>query len=157
MQRRFFWLAWLAVSMVGMIRLPVASAEGRPESVEQAKKEVLEVNERMDRALLAKDADALAPYLSEDLDYTNQFGELVTKAEWLANIRSGKLTNVDLKHEMVHVHVFGNAVVAVGLSHTTLIYQGKVSHDPRRFTRVFVKQDGVWRLVAQHVTLIAKP
>jgi ketosteroid isomerase-like protein len=157
MQRRFVLVVLLAVSMVGIVRLPAASAEGGPESAEQAKKEVLEINEKVDQALLAKDADALAPYLSEDLDYTNQFGELVTKAEWLANIRSGKLTNVDLKHEMVHLHVFGNAVVAVGLSHTTLIYQGKVSHDPRRFTRVFVKQDGGWRLVAQHVTLIAKP
>lgn len=156
MLRRLFFLTLLAIPLVALIRIQAASAEDTPESVEQAKKEVLKVSEDVDQAVGRNDADALAPNVSDDLEYTNQFGELLTKAQWLANVRSGKIKTVVMKHEVVRAHVYGNTVVLIGLSRTTFVYKGKVSNGPRRFTRVFVKQNGAWRLVVQHVGLLTK-
>ena len=138
---------------------PLVAAQPRPEqqAIEsQAKKEVLQASEAVDRAIREKNTAALAPILSDDLEYTNQFGELLSKAQWLANIRSGKLTTVTLLHEVAGVHVFGDSAVLIGISHTTFVYKDKTSDTPRRFTRFFVKQDGSWQLVAQHVCVIGE-
>jgi ketosteroid isomerase-like protein len=153
MLRRFLLLTLFVLSLVGFA---VASAADTPESVEQAKKEVLKVCEDENRAVERNDADALGLTVSDDLEYTNQMGEVLNKAQWLARIRSGKQKSVTIKLEVDHVHVFGNTVVVTGTSRSTVIFNGKVSDAPRRSTRVFVKQDGVWKLVVQHVTLIAK-
>ena len=156
MLRRLFFLTLLGIPLVALVRIEAASADDTPESVEQTKKEVLKVSADVDQAVARNDADALARNISDDLEYTNQFGELLTKAQWLANARSGTIKTVVMKHEVVHLHVFGDTVVLVGLSGTTFVYKGKVSDVPRRFTRVFVKQDGRWRMVAQHVTVVAE-
>src|ERR1700730_4033219 len=89
------------------------------------------------------------------LEYTNQMGGVLNKAQWLARVRSGKQRSISIKLDVDHVHVFGNTVVVTGTSRSKVTFNGKLSDSPRRSTRVFVKQDGVWKLAVQHVTLIA--
>src|ERR1700730_2184935 len=120
MLRRFLLL--FVLSLVGFTRLEVASAGDTPESVEQAKKEVLKVSENVNRAVERNDADALGPTVSDDLEYTNQMGEVLNKAQWLARVRSGKQKSVTIKLEVDHVHVFGNTVVVTATSRSTVIF-----------------------------------
>ena len=154
--RKLILLALPAITLVGLIGSEPASAEDTPESADQARQEVIKVSNAIDQALAKDDADALAPYLSDELEYTQQTGLLLSKADWLARERSKKIVNVALKHEIGHVHVFGNAAVLTGVSHSKVVFSGKVSNEPRRFTRTFVKQGGTWLLVAQHVCVIAR-
>jgi ketosteroid isomerase-like protein len=154
--QKILLIAVLVSSLNDFIGTRANRAEEASESADQAKNEVLKVNEEVDQAIRARDTGTLGRILSDDLDYTNQMGELITKPQWLSNIRSGKLTTVALRHQVVHIHVFGNTAVLVGLSKTTFVYKGVANNSPRRFTRVYVKQDGAWRLVAQHVSAIEK-
>jgi ketosteroid isomerase-like protein len=121
-----------------------------------ARKEVLETSEAVDRAMLDKNMSVMAALLSDELEYTNQFGEVLTKAQWLDNIGSEKLKHVTFDHKVANLHIYGDAAVLTGISHTIFEYKGAVSKTPRRFTRFFVKQASKWLLVGQHVTAIAE-
>jgi Domain of unknown function (DUF4440) len=134
-----------------------AIAADTPESVEQIKAEVLKVNAEVDRAVEKNDAEGLGSAVSDELEYTNQMGQVINKVEWQAHLRSGELKMITIRHQVDRMHFFGNTVVVVGTSRSTVLFNGKISHGPRKFTRVFVKQNGAWQLVAQHVSLVAKP
>jgi uncharacterized protein (TIGR02246 family) len=156
-QRRCFGLTLLLIALTGVVGFETAIAEDAPKSTEETKQEILQVNEAVGKAIRSKDTDGLARLLCDDFVYTNQTGELLTKEQMLANIRSGKLTTVQQRYDSLVPHIFGNTVVLTGISRTTLVYDGNRSDGPRRFTRVYVKQDGVWRLAAQHVSLVPSP
>jgi len=130
------------------------AAQNMPESA--ARKEVIEASEALDRAMLDKNMSAMAALLSDELEYTNQFGEVLTKAQWLDNIGSEKLKHVSFDHKVANLHIYGDAAVLTGISHTVFEYKGSTSETPRRFTRFFVKQGGKWLLVGQHVTAFAE-
>lgn len=121
-----------------------------------ARKEVIEASEALDRAMLDRNMSVMAALLSDELEYTNQFGEVLTKAQWLDNIESEKLKHVAFDHKVANLHIYGDAAVLTGISHTIFEYKGAVSETPRRFTRFFVKQGGKWLLVGQHVTAFAE-
>lgn len=150
-------LALCGAFWAGLAGLGVACPANTPESAEQIKAQVLKVNAEIDRAVETNDADGLGPNLSDELEYTNQMGEVIDKAQWQAHLRSGELKMVKIGHKVDNIHIFGNTVVLTGTSTSTVLFNGKVSHGPRKFTRVFVEQNGVWQLVAQHVSLVAKP
>ena len=156
MVRRLIVLILFAISWVGFVELRVAAAQDSREPIEQIKKEVLAVNESVGLAIRTGDTDALGKILSDTFDYTNQTGELLGKAQMLANIRSGRLTTVAQSYSDYRLRIYGDTVVLTGISKTSLVYKGKPSDGPRRFTRVYIKQDGQWHLVAQQVTLVAK-
>lgn len=154
--RMLLGLTLLAISWGNFASLDVAAAQGAGAPTTQVEKEVLSVNESVDLAIRTKNTDALGKILSDTFDYTNQTGELLGKAQMLANIQSGKLTTVAQRHSGLRLRTYGDTVVMTGISTTSLVYNGKPSNGPRRFTRVYVKKDGHWQLVAQHVTLVAK-
>jgi ketosteroid isomerase-like protein len=148
----------LAVMLSWNFTMPVGAqthpAQNAGESA--ARKEILEASEALDRAMVDKNMSVMAAFLSDGLQYTNQFGEVLTKAQWLDNIGSEKLKHVSFDHKVANLDIYGDAAVLTGISHTVFEYKGAVSETPRRFTRFFVKQDGKWLLVGQHVTAIAE-
>lgn len=148
---------WVAIFAIAFQLSQAVQAAPRPQEADSpAAKEVREASETIDRGIREKNPAVMAPFLSDDLEYTNQFGELLSKPQWLANVSSGKLNTVTLLHDVAALHVYGDSAVLIGISHTTFIYKDKTSSTPRRFTRFFVKQDGHWRMVAQHVCTIAE-
>jgi ketosteroid isomerase-like protein len=77
-----------------------------------------------------------------------------TKPQVLADFTSGNLKFQTITTDDVQVRVYGNTAVETGRS--TMIGQDKGKAVPRdnRFTRVWVKQQGRWRLVANHYSLL---
>ena len=147
-----------AVMLSWNLTMPV-EAQPRPAQnagESAARKGVLEASEAVDRAMVDKNMSVMASWLSDELEYTNQFGEVLTKAKWLDNIATEKLRHVSFDHKVADLHIYGDAAVLTGISHTVFEYKGAVSETPRRFTRFFVKQGGKWLLVGQHVTAIVE-
>jgi hypothetical protein len=155
MSRRFYILILASVFFATFCQsLPAAQLP--PKSAAKMKAEVQKVSEDIDQAMWRKDIVAMGRHISDDLEYTNQFGTLFTKAQWLDNVRTGKLTIRYLKHDIVRIDVFEDSAVLIGVSHATFVLDGKISNTPRRFTRMFVKQGGQWHLVGQHFSAIEK-
>jgi uncharacterized protein (TIGR02246 family) len=120
-------------------------------------KEILQLEEVQDRAIMQNDADTLDHIYARDFAYLNQYGELIPREKVLAGFRSAKAKfSTPMKHDDIQIRVYGNTVVLTGRSTGTFHYNDKVSDGPRRFTNVYVKLDGRWQLVAHQSTNVAK-
>lgn len=147
----------LATAFLGTARgqEPVSN---RPESAEQIKKEILQVEHRRNQAMLSHDTEVLNRMYVSDLAWTNPSGESLTKAQVLADLRTGRQKFFSIKHDQIQFHIYGNAVLVNGRSRSELEYRGKVSRTvTRRFLNVYAKERGEWRLIAHHQVVVANP
>jgi uncharacterized protein (TIGR02246 family) len=106
-------------------------------------------NERI-QAQIHADATALDRIYAADFIGVGPSGTVRTKPQVLSDFTSGDLKFQSITTDEVQVRVYGDTAVETGLS--TMIGQDKGKTVPRdtRFTRVWVKQQGHWRLVANH-------
>ena len=106
-------------------------------------------NERI-QAQIHADATALDRIYAADFIGVGPSGRVRTKPQVISDFTSGDLKFQSITTDEVQVRVYENTVVETGLS--TMIGQDKGKAVPRdtRFTRVWVKQQGRWRLVANH-------
>jgi uncharacterized protein (TIGR02246 family) len=123
--------------------------EGGP--VEQA---IKQVDSECIQAQIHADAAALDRIYADDFIGIGPSGTVRTKPQVLADFTSHHLTFQSITTNEVQVRVYENAAVETGVS--TMIGQDKGKTVPRdnRFTRVWVKQQGRWRLVANHYSLL---
>ena len=110
-------------------------------------------NERI-QAQIHADAAALKRIYADDFIGVGPSGTVRTKPQVISDFTSGDLRFQSITTDDVRVRVYGNAAVETGLS--TMIGQDKSKAVPRdvRFTRVWVEQQGRWRLVANHYSSI---
>jgi ketosteroid isomerase-like protein len=134
---------------------------GRQQSVAQgadaaAEQEVRQTIEKYRTALLQHDAATLERIWADDYTFTNGAGETHSKAERLANLKSGA-TSLDSinEEEDMKVRVYGN--VAVATSRVTIKgqYSGKQTSGQYRSIHVWVKGAAGWQLVANQITPVA--
>jgi ketosteroid isomerase-like protein len=106
-------------------------------------------NERI-QAQIHADAIALERIYADDFIGVGPSGTVRTKPQVISDFTSGDLRFQSITTDDVRVRVYGNAAVETGRS--TMNGQDKGNAVPRdtRFTRVWVKQQGRWRLVANH-------
>ncbi|PYJ99340.1 MAG: hypothetical protein DME68_04135 [Verrucomicrobia bacterium] len=131
---------------------------GRQQSVAQgadtaAEQEVRQTIEKYRTALLQKDAATLERIWADDYAFTNGAGEIHSKADRLANLKSGA-TSLDSisEEEDMKVRIHGN--VAVATSRVTIKgqYSGKQTSGQYRTIHVWVKGATGWQLVANQLT-----
>jgi uncharacterized protein (TIGR02246 family) len=113
-------------------------------------------NERI-QAQIHADAAALERIYADDFIGVGPSGTVRTKPEVISDFTSGELKFQSITTDDVRVRVYGNTVVETGRS--TMSGQDKGKNVPRdtRFTRVWVKQQGRWRLVANHYSSNVSP
>ena len=116
-------------------------------SVEQAIKQL--DNERI-RAQIGADAVTLDRIYADDFIGVGPSGTVRTKAQVISDFASGGLKFQSIVTDEVQVHVYENTAVETGLSTMSGQDKGKAVPRDTRFTRVWVKQEGRWRLVANH-------
>ena len=109
-------------------------------------------NERI-QAQIHADAKALDRIYADDFIGVGPSGTVRTKPQVLSDFTAGTLKFQSITTEEVQVRIYENTAVETGLS--TMVGQDKGKAVPRdtRFTRVWVKQGGQWRLVANHYSL----
>ena len=109
-------------------------------------------NERI-QAQIHADARALDRIYAADFIGVGPSGTVRTKPQVILDFTSGDLKFQSITTDDVQVRVYGNTAVETGRS--TMIGEDKGQTVPRdtRFTRVWVKQQGRWLLVANHYSL----
>jgi hypothetical protein len=112
----------------------------------------LELNAR--RASLEAKHVVFERLLSENFLCITPRGEIMNKAQALESRRKGemKYDSLDVSEELVRVH--GDTAIVTGRSRVKGRYKNRDSSGDYRFTRVYLKQQGEWRIVSSHSTRI---
>ena len=102
------------------------------------------------QAQIEADAVALDRIYADDFIGIGPSGRVRAKAQVISDFTSGALKFQSITTDDVRVRVYGNTAVETGRS--TMIGQDRGKAVPRdnRFTRVWIKQVGRWRLVSNH-------
>jgi ketosteroid isomerase-like protein len=116
---------------------------------------VVELEERLERAMRTSDVPVLDELLADDLLFTNHQGLVVTKQEDLDVHRSGllKLDSLDVSDRSIR-HLGNVAIVSVRVQlagrHANNDFEGTF-----RYTRVWALLGVRWRIVAAHASMVA--
>jgi len=142
----------LAIAVVAFSAAAIAS--GQEQSAVRDPKSIAEHIRKLDKeriqAQIHADVAALKRIYADDFIGVGPSGTVRTKPQVISDFTSGDLRFQSITTDDVRVRVYENAAVETGLS--TMNGQDKGRAVPRdtRFTRVWVKQQGRWRLVANH-------
>ena len=110
------------------------------------------------QAQIGADAVALDRLYANDFIGIGPSGRVRTKPQVISDFTSGDLKFQSITTDDVRVRVYGNTAVETGRSIMSGQDNGKTVPRDNRFTRVWVKQQGRWRLVANHYSsLITQP
>jgi ketosteroid isomerase-like protein len=149
--------ALLLAGLIGCVALPFALSQS-PSSADNktVEQEVRAAIEQYRTALLKRDTAALERIWTDDYTFINGSGKVLTKAERLANAKSGS-TNLDtIKQESeAKVRAYGGDV-AIAISHVTLKgqYSGKATSGQFQSSLVWVKGPSGWQLACNQITPI---
>jgi len=124
-------------------------------SVEQV---IRQLDHERIQAQIDADRVALDRIYADDFIGIGPSGTVRTKPQVLADFTSHDLNFQSITTAEVRIRVYGNTVVETGRSTMVGRDKGKVVPRDNRFTRVWVRRQGRWRLVANHYsTLIGQP
>ena len=107
-------------------------------------------------ALTKRDVKALDEIWTANYTFVNPRGELLSKAQRMANIESGTTEFQTMSPQKDRLHVHGNFAVEVGRIVVEGEYSGHESSGEYRYTTVWIKIQKRWRMLANQITLIAK-
>ncbi|MBA3711301.1 MAG: nuclear transport factor 2 family protein [Pyrinomonadaceae bacterium] len=108
------------------------------------------------QALLRSNTTTLERIFADDYANTNNSGEVLTKGQVMAEVKSGDVKYETITIDDVQVRVYGDTAVLTGRATVKGARKGQDISGQNRVTRVYVKQAGGWRLVAQQSTRIAQ-
>jgi len=148
-------IAVLALALTSIVMAQEQSTAGTQRSnIEQV---IRQLDGERIQAQIGADAAALDRIYADDFIGVGPSGTVRTKKQVILDFTSGTLKFQSITTDEVQVRVYENTAVETGLS--TMDGQDKGKTVPRntRFTRVWVKQQGFWRLVANHYSVRSAP
>lgn len=145
--------------IIGLVFLVAILADARPQSERQkgVVDEIRKVDRERIQAQVNADAVALDRIYADDFIGVGPSGTVRTKKEVLSDFTSGSLKFQSITTDDVQIRVYGDAAVETGLSTMKGQDAGEVVPEQNRFMRVWIKQEGRWRLVANHYSNLVKP
>ncbi|PYL84558.1 MAG: hypothetical protein DMF23_05790 [Verrucomicrobia bacterium] len=150
----------LLAGLISLVALPLALTQ-TPSSADNktAEQEVRAAIEQYRTALMKRDTAALERIWADDYTFINASGTVLTKAERLANAKSGatNLGTIESDPNM-KIRVYGGDV-AIAISRVTIKgqYSGKATSGQFQSSIVFAKTPSGWQLVCNQITPVALP
>jgi ketosteroid isomerase-like protein len=132
--------------------------QARRSQTESVVERIRKLDEERIQAQIHADAAALDRIYADDFIGIGPSGTVRTKPQVLADFTSHDLRFQSITTDDVRIRVYGYTVVETGRSTMVGQDRGRVVPRDNRFTRVWVRRQGRWRLVANHYsTLVAQP
>ena len=119
----------------------------------KAEQELLKANQEYDAAIVGNDVKTLERIFADEFVFTDYNGEVKNKAQQLDFFRSGALKLESGESDDVEIRLYKNVAVMTGRFTARRSAGGKKIEIRERYTAVWVKQKGRWRLVAEHGSL----
>ncbi|HEY0325185.1 MAG TPA: nuclear transport factor 2 family protein [Allosphingosinicella sp.] len=148
-------VAWLCV--------PIALAGGC-ESVEApapaSRASIIAVDESQRAMVAASDAAGLERLAHANLRINAPGGRVLTRERFLANMRSGAIAAEAFERTAEDVSISGDIAVVMGRETFTPVATSELGRTfgarplQRRYTNIYVWQDGRWRWIARHANVV---
>lgn len=145
----------LAIGLVVLAAFTVCTyaAEKKMSADEEA---LTKIENEWGTAMVKLDFATFDRIVSPDWILSTPDGGQQTKAEAVADLKSGKIKFESFKVDELKIRVYGNAAVVFGLTTEKMTFNGQAMNGQNRFTDTFIKRDGKWQCVATHVTAVQK-
>ncbi len=141
----------LALVAVCLLAVPLALAQGGG----SAEQQISALSDQMIQAQLKADTSYFEKHYADDATIVHSNGKLYTKAEEIAELKSGSLKYESNEVRERKIHVYGDTAVVNLLVSFKGALSGKPSSADLRRTVVWAKQKGNWKIVAYQVTRVA--
>ena len=117
--------------------------------------EIIGVEEKLRKAMLSSDVAALDRLLSTKLIFTNHLGQVISKSDDIESHSNGdlKIESLELSEQRIS-YASELAIVSV---HAKISgsFKGSPANGNFRFTRVWKNENGVWKVIAGHSSIVA--
>lgn len=143
----------LLAPLVAFSQTPERKQKGRNASVEQ---EILKLDAELFDAIWRADVKERERIAADDLIYTTYYGSALNKAEWLAHVTKPAPQNSKQIRDDLKARVFGDTAVVTGRLTMKVVNPQSEGRIQSRYTNVYAKRQGQWKLVAAQVTEVAK-
>ncbi len=149
---------WIAAGLI--LFLPACASAPRAAGTDStAVAEVRQAVRRYDEALRKADAVAAGQFWADEYVFVNPRGERLTRADRLANLRTGRTAFDSLAPvpQEEQFRAYGDVVV-----HTTLLtiggrYSGQAQQGHYRALVLWVRRDGRWQQAVSYLTPVLGP
>jgi ketosteroid isomerase-like protein len=138
-----------AISVAVLVFGVAILARTQTGSVEQ---ELMNLENEWAKSVVKLDLAFMDRILADDYTWTDQAGNVHTKAEEIASIKSGQGVVTSSVNNEMKVRVYGDAAVVTGLTTQKGMQEGKEVSGQFRWTDTWVKRAGRWQCVADHVS-----
>jgi ketosteroid isomerase-like protein len=133
---------------------PPAPAKPADNSVEQT---LMKIERDALAAVLKKDIPAFGRIFADDAVVITPDGSTQTKAQLLADLKSGDLVIESSEISDMKVRAYGDTAVVTYLTTDKGKYKSQDISGRYRWTDIFVRRGGTWQIVAGHGTPIQQP
>lgn len=113
---------------------------------------IIELDKARMAAMAAQDIARLDDLLADDLVYTHSSARLDTKASLIGGMQAGTTVYQAVEPYDVKAQALGDAVVLTGCANIRVTTTAGPLAFGVRFTDVYAKRDGRWRMVAWQST-----
>jgi ketosteroid isomerase-like protein len=149
----------LALSMMVLVFAIAAQAQAPAQTGSEEQGLIKLENEWAD-AWIKRDGGAYARFLADDYISTNSYGDMKTKAESIAWLKSDWLKSHEKTISLIphdfRIRVYGDAaVINFRMTYRNQV-DGRESSGQDQITDVWIKRGGQWQCVASHSSQIAQ-
>jgi len=142
----------LLLSCLSVAQPPSAAADEARDKQELARLETV-----WNQAHEKGDADALAALWADDMEVAVPRMPVLTRADALSFAKSGRMKFQRYQTTDLHIRIYGDAALVTGRLQRSRTINEKQMEDDWRFTKVYVRQNGLWKVVAFHASEAAQP
>jgi hypothetical protein len=146
---RCYAASWILAT--ALIQTPAAKPQESANS-----KELSRLEEVWNDAHVRGDAEALDRLWADDFEVAVPNMAVMSKSDAIGIWRSGRMKFQRYQTSDVRIRVYEKAAVVTGRVQRTRNVNGREMDDDWRFTKVYIQQDGRWRVVAWHASASAR-
>jgi ketosteroid isomerase-like protein len=139
----------LVVLMIGF--------QSQPQPDTSEVKELMRLELLWNEAHEKGDASVLEKLWADDLEVTVPRMPVMSKSDVLGFARSGRMKFQRYQTSDLKVRVYGDAAVVSGRLQRTRTLSDKTVNDDWRFTKLYIRREGRWQVVAFHASEAAQP
>ena len=114
--------------------------------------QLTQLESRWNDAHLQGDAETLDRLWADELRVVVPRMTPLSKSEALSFFRSGRMKFLRYETSELGVQVYGDTAVVTGRVRRSRERGGQLTEDDWRFTKVYVRRAGAWRVVAYHAS-----